>query len=205
MSRRVQNDDARRLAQQRQAQQQKRAGGREGGEKFKRAMQQKQAAGNEAQEGLHVGGQAKQEAQRALAAHMQALKQEQERLASYRRELERMIVEREAKKRAYAETAMRGEMMARGAVSANMYLKRLQEHEELQRHTIEDQTGVVAQHDAQVETAREDLILKNRDLEALEKHKEKWDEQIKRKIATKEAETADEVAQTAYLLHLRDP
>lgn len=141
----------------------------------------------------------KEEAERALGECIAALKTEQDRLKQMEVELERMVARREAKKREYAEKAMRGEMDARGAVSANLYIDRLKEQEQLQQNAIDGQKGVVEQKKKAVDEAREALVKATQDLKALEKHKEKWAEEIKRERQAKEEETLDELAQTIFL------
>lgn len=148
---------------------------------------------------LEIRERAKDTAERYLGECLAALKAEQERLREMEKELERMIAKREQKTREYAEKAMRGEMAARGAVAANLYIKRLKEQEEMQENAIEGQKGVVAQKEEEVQAAREDLTKANQDLKALEKHREKWADEIKKKRAYKEEEDLDEIAQTGYM------
>jgi len=147
---------------------------------------------------LEIRERAKEEAQRFLAEAMAALKAEQDRLRDLENELERMIARRETKKREYAEKAMRGEMDARSAVAANVYIERLKEQEQLQADSIEAQKGVVAQKTDEVDAARQDLIRADQELKALEKHKEKWAEEVKKERQAKEEIAADEIAQTIH-------
>lgn len=153
---------------------------------------------------LEIRERAKEAAEQHLGQCMTELKAEQERLRSMEKELERMIAKREAKKREYAERAMRGEMAAQGAISANLYIERLKEQEALQENAIEGQKGVVAQREEAVEAARAELVRATQELKALEKHREKWEEQIKKELEAKEAEAQDEVAQTVFLGRQRD-
>jgi flagellar export protein FliJ len=153
---------------------------------------------------LEMRERAKKDAEEALGKAMAELKAEQDRQKSMEQELERMVARREAKKREYAEKAMRGEMAAQGAISANLYIDRLKEQEELQKNAIEGQKAVVAQKEEAVTAARENLLRATQDLKALEKHKEMWEEQIKKELEAKEAENLDEIAQTVYLGRQRD-
>ena len=148
---------------------------------------------------LEIRERAKDEAERYLGECTQILKEEQERLKSMERELERMIAKREAKKREYAEKAMRGEMDARSAVSANIYIDRLKEQEELQKSAIDGQIQVVRQKQHDVDAARDDLIKASQELKALEKHREKWSDQIKKERMAKEEAELDELGQTIHL------
>ncbi len=141
----------------------------------------------------------KDDAERFLGECMAILRTEQERLRDMEKELERMVAKREAKKREYAEKAMRGEMDARSAVSSNLYIERLKEQEEMQENAIDGQKSVVAQKSDDVNAARQDLVLANQELKALEKHKEKWQAEVKKAREIKEADMQDEIAQTIYM------
>ena len=114
-------------------------------------------------------------------------------------ELERMVAAREARKRSYAEKQMRGEMSAQAVIQANDYIKRLLEQEEAQENAIEGQKSVVAQRELSVQQAREDLVTASQELKALEKHREKWQDKVKKERQKKEEENLDELAQTIFL------
>ena len=145
----------------------------------------------------------KEEAERYLGECMKALREEQQRLRDMEEELERMIANREARAREYAEKAMRGEMSAQAAVAANLYIERLKEQEEMQQNAIEGQKAVVAQRQDEVDGARQDLIVANQEMKALEKHREKWEEQIKKEQMAKEEDMLDEIAQSGFLRNQR--
>lgn len=148
---------------------------------------------------LEIRERSRDEAQRYLGQCNKALEEERQRLREMEAELERMIAKREAKKREYAEKAMRGEMDARAITNGALYVERLKEQEELQKEAIETQKGVVAQRQDDVDGARQDLVLANQELKALEKHKENWEEQIKKELQAKQEAAMDEIAQTIYM------
>ena len=141
----------------------------------------------------------KTEAERVLGERLAALKQEEQRLAEMQEELERMIARREAKQREYAEKQMRGEMRAQAMVSGNAYIERLKEQEAAQQEAIKGQQQVVTQREEDVKDAREKLTVATQELKALEKHREKWEKQVKREQQLKEEEALDELAQTIFL------
>lgn len=140
----------------------------------------------------------KDEAEQYLSECLQNLKQEQERLREMEAELERMIAKREAKKREYAEKQMRGEMDAQGAIAANTYIDRLKEQEQAQENAIEGQMSVVAEKKQEVEGARQDLLDASQQLKALEKHKEKWQQEQKKERERRQEEALDELTQAMY-------
>ena len=141
----------------------------------------------------------KEEAERILGVKLAELKQEQQRQKDMEDELERMIAKREAKMREYAEKSMKGMMAAQDVVGANLYIERLKEQEEAQENAIEGQKQVVAQKKDEVEEARKGVVLATQDLKALEKHKEKWMEQVKKEREAREEDVMDEIAQTIFL------
>ena len=142
---------------------------------------------------------AKEKAEQNLAVCLKALKEEEERLKALEKELRRMISDRRSRRREYTEKVMRGEMSAQAAMSAETYIKRLKELEELQREAIANQKEVVAQRQEDVTAARQDLTKAAQELKALEKHKEKWLSAVRKEIAAKEADAMDELAQTIFL------
>ena len=140
----------------------------------------------------------KEEAERHLGECMKALKAAQDRLHELQQELERMVAKREAKVREYSEKTMRGEMSAQDAVNAKVFIERLKLQEANQKNIIEGQKAVIAQRKEEVDAARQDLIVANQDLKALEKHKEKWQEKVKKDREAKEEDIMDEIAQTIH-------
>lgn len=140
----------------------------------------------------------KEEAERYLATCLNALREEQERLREMEEELDRMIAKREAKMREYAEKSMRGEMSAQSVVGANVYIERLKEQEEAQRAAIDGQKGVIRQRQEDVDGARQDVMVATQDLQALEKHREKWEEEVKRERMVREENRMDEIAQAIH-------
>jgi flagellar export protein FliJ len=141
----------------------------------------------------------KEEAERILGAKLAELKAEQDKQRAMEEELERMIAKREAKMREYAEKSMKGLMAAQDVVGSNLYIERLKELEEAQKNAIEGQKQVVAQKKDEVEEARKGVVVATQDLKALEKHKEKWVEQVKKEIQAKEEDVMDEIAQTIFM------
>ena len=148
---------------------------------------------------LEVRERKKEAAEQRLAVCLKALHDEKEKLKVMELELERMIAKREKRLRDYLEKAMKGEVSAMEAISQDVYNKRLKELEKVQMEAIEGQKGVIRQRQEDVETARQELVVANQELKALEKHKENWIKQVKKEQAAKEENTLDELAQTIYL------
>ncbi len=141
----------------------------------------------------------KEAAEQHLAGCVKALRAEAERQRDMEAELERLVNKRKEKMREYAETAMKGQMSAAEAVAANVYIERLKEQEAAQKHAIEGQKQIVAQKQEDVKAAQKSLTDAMQELKALEKHREKFDEQVKREWEGKQEESMDEIAQSIYL------
>lgn len=141
----------------------------------------------------------KQGAERDLAACLETLRAEQERLRGLEEELRRTVAKREAKIREYSEKTMRGELDARGVAGANVYVERLRRLEEAQRSTLEGQQTIVADKENGVVCARADLADAMRELETIEKHREKWEQQVKKRQLAQQEAAMDELAQTSFL------
>jgi flagellar export protein FliJ len=140
----------------------------------------------------------KQAAEQHLGSCMTALRKEQEKLAEMEKELARMVNARETRRREFLEKAMQGEVSALDAINNNKYLERLKEMEVVQKDAIEGQQSIIAQRQQDVELARQQLIVANQELKALEKHREKWIDEIKKARAVKEDDAMDEMAQTIF-------
>ncbi len=148
---------------------------------------------------LKVRERKKEAAEKYLADCLKALRAEQDRLREMEAELERMIAKRKAKMREYSEKTMRGEMSAQDVSGANVFIERLKEQEENQKRAIEGQKAVIKQKEEDVRGAREDLGKAMQELKALEKHREKWQAEVKKAEESKQEEAMDEIAQTIFL------
>jgi flagellar export protein FliJ len=148
---------------------------------------------------LTIRERAKEAAEHALGAAIAAKKVEEEKLKALELELSRMVESRHQYRREYMEKAMKGEMAAQGAVTVNHYIEHLKGLEKLKQEAIVDQKEVIEAREQDVKAARAELLKKTQELKALEKHREKWIEEIKKERATKEELEMDELAQTIFL------
>ena len=146
----------------------------------------------------------KEQAEHALAAELGALAKQQKRLDDMRQELIAMEDRRQALRRDYMEKAMRGQTGANEAVRHNAYVEHLKDVEKQQKEAIADQADVVLEHERLVQAARNVLVAATQELKALEKHREKWLEEVKKAREAKEEQEMDEMAQTIYLRHKDD-
>lgn len=152
---------------------------------------------------LTIRERAKETAERALSAAIAAKKAEEEKLKALELELARMVESRHQYRREYMEKAMKGEMAAQGAVTVNHYIEHIKELEKLKEEGIVDQKEVIEAREQDVQAARAELLQKTQELKALEKHREKWLEEVKKERAIKEELEMDELAQTIFLRNNR--
>ena len=125
---------------------------------------------------LEIRERAEEEAKQVFAEAMSQLHREQQLLQEMKDELERMIEDRKRRR----------------------FIDRLKEKESEQKGVIDGQRENVREAEKQVKRAQDALIAATQDLKALQKHKEKWQEAVKRERALKEADMLDEIAQTIY-------
>lgn len=141
----------------------------------------------------------KDEKERALGVAMAELERQKARHKALEEELAQMRHRREQLRREYMDKAMRGQVGAQEAVRHNAYVEHLKDMEKRQQEAIAAQAEVVAEHERLVEVARGELVEATQELKALEKHREKWLDEVKKEIAAKEEAVMDDIAQTIYL------
>jgi flagellar export protein FliJ len=147
---------------------------------------------------LEIRERAEEEAKQVFAEAMAQLHREQQMLQEMKDELERMIEDRKRRREEYANKLASGEMKVTDQSAAYRFIDRLKEKEAEQKGRIDGQRENVREAEKQLKRAQDALITATQDLKALEKHKEKWQEEVRRERALKEADQLDEIAQTIY-------
>lgn len=140
----------------------------------------------------------KTDAELALSNAIENLRTQEQQLRALEDELLRMEQERVAKRQEYAEKQMSGAMNAQSMMSAQTWMKKLEEREEIQKRSIENQAKEVTRHETLVEIARESLAKAAAEVKAIEKSKEKWEEKRKRELQAKAESAMDEVSQALF-------
>jgi len=148
---------------------------------------------------LGVREQAKREAERLLAARMAQLADAEEELARRGREVE-ACRERQAAARAEMLETMREGAAANLALAHRTHLADLRSQEEGLKAAVEEQRGVVARCEAELERARVALVEAAREVRVIEKHRENWRERERREVARREQKLNDEIG---AILHER--
>ncbi len=141
---------------------------------------------------------AEEEAKQVFADAQAALREQEQVLANMEQELQDMIEDRLRRREEYSQKLASGEMKITDQSSAYRFLDRLKEKEQDQRYKIEGQKEVVRQAEMDVKRAQDQLILATQDLEALQKHKEKWEKERKKLRQAREEDQMDEIGQVIF-------
>lgn len=153
---------------------------------------------------LEMRERAKKEAEEVFAHAMQALRDEEARLKQEEDNLERMIEDRHRRREEYARQLASGEMKVTDQSNAYRYIERLKEKEVEQQTVIDAQKEQVREAEKEVKRAQALLVEATQELKALEKHKEKWAEAVKRERMMREEATMDEIGQAIFQQGLKN-
>lgn len=146
----------------------------------------------------------KKEAEDDYGTAMKEKVAEEKKLEEMKQELVKMQHAREAKRVEYAERAARGEYNVQQIQANQRHLERMKEKEGAYKMEIEKQKDAVKAAERVVEEKKEAMIAATQDYKALEKHKEKWKDEVKREMALKEEDQMDDLAQTIFLKRQRE-
>ena len=150
---------------------------------------------------LDIRTRKKEDAEHRLAEALSALRKQEEQLERMQAELLAMETKRQTLRREYMDRAMKGETGAQDAVRHNAFVEHLKDLEKQQKEAIAEQEDRVREHEGYVQVARDELVVATQELKALEKHKEKWLEEVKKEREAKEELAMDDIAQTIFLRH----
>ena len=147
---------------------------------------------------LEIRERAEEAAKRAFAEAQQALRAEEETLEQFKQELKDMVADRLRRREEYSQKLASGEMKITDQSSAYRFLDRLKEKETDQKFKIEGQKENVRLAEMQVKRAQDELIAATQDLKALLKHKEKWEQKLKKERQQRENDMLDEIGQVIF-------
>ena len=146
----------------------------------------------------------KKAAEDAYAEAQKELIKEKKALDDMHAELKRMMDLREAKRIEYATNAAAGAYNVNQIQSNLRHLDRMKEKEGAYKMEIEKQKDAVKAAERVAEEKKQAVILATQEFKALEKHKEKWTQEVKREIQLKEEDVQDDLAQTIFLRRQRE-
>lgn len=147
---------------------------------------------------LGIKERAEQDAKDLFARAQAALRDQEKLLADMEAELQRMIEDRERRREDYSRKLASGEMKVTDQSSAYRFIERLKEREAEQKYAIEGQRENVRNAEKEVKKAQDALIVATQDLKAIQKHKEKWAEEVRKERQQKEEDAMDEIGQVIF-------
>lgn len=147
---------------------------------------------------LGIKERAEQDAKDLFARAQAALREQEKLLADMEAELQRMIEDRERRREEYSRKLASGEMKVTDQSSAYRFIDRLKEKEAEQKYAIEGQRENVRNAEKEVKKAQDALIVATQDLKAIQKHKEKWAEEVRKDRQQKEEDAMDEIGQVIF-------
>ena len=114
-----------------------------------------------------------------------------------------MIAMRGAKKLEYAEKIREGGMKINEINANDRHIARLKEEEVAYLGEIDKQKEAVKLAEKAAQQAMDDMLEATKSFKALEKHKEKWQKEVKREQMLKEEDALEDVAQAQYFAQLK--
>lgn len=147
---------------------------------------------------LGIRERAEEAAKEVFANAMNALAKEKQTLQDMEDELVRMIEDRKRRREEYSQKLASGEMKVTDQSAAYRFIERLKEREAEQAARIDGQKEAVREAEKVLKRAQDALVLATQDLKALQKHKEKWAEEVKRDRMMREEDMMDEIGQTIF-------
>ena len=146
----------------------------------------------------------KDQAEDVYAQKKKVEHQEQAKLDEMKQRHADMIQFREDKKIEYANKIRDGGMNINQINAGDRHIARLKEEEVAFLGEIDKQKEVLKQAQRDAQNAMDDMLEATKAFKALEKHKEKWQKEVKRDLRLKEEDAMDDVAQAQYFAQLNE-
>jgi len=145
---------------------------------------------------------AKVEAEEVYAAKKKLVAVEQKKLEEMKLHLKDMIQKRAERKTDYSDRTRRGEYTINQIQANDRHIEKMKQQEAAYQVEIDRQQERVVEAERVADEAMQLLIKATQEFKALEKHKEKWQKQVKRELAAKEEEAVEDIAQAQYFKKL---
>jgi flagellar export protein FliJ len=147
---------------------------------------------------LGIKERAEQDAKEVFSKAQAALREQEKLLADMEAELQRMIEDRERRREDYSRKLASGEMKVTDQSSAYRFIERLKEKETEHKYAIEGQRENVRNAEKELKKAQDALVEATQELKAIQKHKEKWAEGVKKERQQREEDELDEIGQVIF-------
>ena len=142
---------------------------------------------------------AKEDAEKALGEARKALEAEKEKEAVCLQEVVAAKQRKENAKLDLNQKMLEGKLSIEKIRMGKDHLKSLDFEIKKAEQKLEEQRGKVKQAESFLEQRRTELIEKTKDFQAIEKHKEKWAENVKKEMDTAEQNEQEEIGNVLFL------
>ena len=153
---------------------------------------------------LEMRERAEEEAKQAFAEALQALAAAERELKRMQEDLERRKKERAQKVAEYLQKCLQSGSAANAMQNMNRYENRLRDEEAQCALEIEKQHAVVADRQAEADAKRAAFTEATKEKKAIEKHKEKWEKQVKTERQAREEANQEEIGNALHLARQKD-
>lgn len=147
---------------------------------------------------------AKKDAEDAYAAEQKKVAIEKKKLDSLTEDLAQKVKLREQRRVEYAQEAAQGKSNIDKIQIQGRHIEGLKEKEELVKQDISKQEIVLKEAQKIAEEKLQEMLKATQEFKALEKHKEKWAEEVKKELERKEEEASEDISQSQYFGRLKE-
>jgi hypothetical protein len=141
----------------------------------------------------------KEDAEKALGEARKALEAEKEKETQCVQAVEAAKQTKENAKLELNQKMLEGKLSIEKIRMGKDHLKSLDFEIKKAEQRLEEQRGKVKQAESFLEQRRLELVEKTKDFQAIEKHKEKWAENLKKEIETAEQNEQEEIGNVLFL------
>ena len=150
---------------------------------------------------LEMRQRAEKEAQDKLQEEKKRLSAEKKKLQDLKDQKQQMIEARLARRDELTQKMRSGQMAVKKVQEEYRYLDRMAQEITAMDDVIYRQGEVVRGQEAEVQRALEMLVEKSKELKAIEKHKEKWQKEVKAERQRIEEDRMEEVGQNIFMFN----
>jgi len=147
---------------------------------------------------------AKKDAEEAYARVQTELAAEEQKLEDLKVELKDMVKLREEKKEEYSRKMAQGELTVVQIQTNDRHIEKMKAAEKAFGMKLVRQKEAIDDKFLEVEEAKEKMLEATQEFKALEKHKEKWLEEVKKEMAKKEEEAVEDISQAQYFARMKE-
>jgi hypothetical protein len=145
---------------------------------------------------------AKTEAEEVYAEKKKLVIVEMKKMDEMREHLKGMVQKRQDKRTEYAERTRQGEYTINQIQANDRHIEKMKQQEAAYQVEIDRQQERIEEAERVAAEAMELVVKATQDFKALEKHKEKWQKQVKREAMLKEEDAVEDIAQAQYFKKL---